>query len=157
MQSRKRSKLKWVGRLCVVGVVVWIGWECGGLHVTDSYAPITAAKAESITGLKLPPEATNIRAASYNQWIELAQYIRFEAPVDVCLRYASSIAGPMTHRADEYELKDGVRLLRAETFEDFSWFDLDKAKDVVSAGGGPSVPEVWVDQSRGVFYYRLTD
>jgi hypothetical protein len=38
-----------------------------------------------------------------------------------------------------------------------SWFDLDRAKNVVTAGGGPSQPQIWVDQTRGVFYYRKTD
>jgi hypothetical protein len=158
MRPRKRSKFKWFGRFCVLGIIIWIGWVYCGVHVTDSYGPISASKAESITGLKVPPEAANIRAATFHQWIETAQYLRFEAPVDVCLQYASLVnSGPVTQRADEYSLKDGVHLLRPEVFGDFSWFDLDKAQDVVTDGGGPSVPQVWVDRSRGVFYYRLTD
>jgi hypothetical protein len=114
--------------------------------------------AESITGLKVPPEATNIRAASHSLWVEYAQYLRFEAPVDVCLRYASTLVrGPTTKPDSELDLTDDARSVRADAFDDFSWFDLDKAQDVVTAGGGPSQPQVWVDRTRGVFYYRKTD
>ena len=133
-------------------------WSLFGFHVTESRGPITAFKAESITGLKLPPEAKNIRAASFSQWIQYADYLRFEAPVDVCLSYASTVTpGAATQPADEFDLKSGARLTRSGALEDFDWFDLDKAQNVVMAGGGPSQPQVWVDQARGVFYYRKTD
>lgn len=142
----------------MVGVMVWFVWSLLGFHVTESRGTITASRAESITGLKLPPEAKNIRAACYRQWIEYAQYVRFEAPVDVCLRYAATVApGATTEPADEYDLADGRHLIQAGAFDDFSWFDLEKAQNVVTVGGGPSRPQVWVDQKRGVFYYRLTD
>jgi hypothetical protein len=158
MQRGKPSKFKWFVRVAVLGLVVWFVWSLFGFHVTESRGPITASKAESITDLKLPPEAKNIRAAKYSQWIEYAQYLRFEAPVDVCLRYASTVApGAATQPADEFDLKNGARPIRSGAFDDFSWYDLDKAQNVVTAGGGPSQPQVWVDQTRGVFYYRKTD
>jgi hypothetical protein len=156
MQRGKRSKL--FVRVAVLGVIVWFLWSLFGFHVTESRGPINASKAESITGLTLPREANNIRAASYSQWIEYGQYLPFETPVDVCLHYASTVApGAATEQADEIDLKNGARLVRPGTFDDFTWFDLDKAQNVVTAGGGPSRLQVWVDQTRGVFYYRKTD
>lgn len=158
MQRGKPSKFKWCVRVAMLGVVVWFVWSLFGFHVTESRGPITASKAERITGLKLPPEAKNIRAASHSQWVQYACYLRFEAPVDVCHRYASTVApGAATQPADEFDLKNGARLIRSDAFDDFSWFDLDKAQNAITAGGGPSQPQVWVDQSRGVFYYRQTD
>ncbi|MBC7782813.1 MAG: hypothetical protein H7144_03155 [Burkholderiales bacterium] len=158
MQRRKPSKFKWFVRVAVLGVIVWFVWSLFGFHVTESRGPCIASKAESITGLTLPPESKNIRAASYSQWIEYAQYLRFEAPVDVCVRYASTVVpGAATQPADEFNLKNGASLIRSGAFDDFSWFDLDKAQNVVTAGGGPSQAQVWVDQTRGVFYYRKTD
>ena len=158
MKRGKTSKFNWFVRVAILGVIVWFVWSLIGFHVTESRGPITASKAESITDLKLPPEAKNIRAASYSQWMEYAQYLRFEAPVDVCLHYASTIVpGAAIQPADEFDLKNGARLLRSGAFDDFSWFDLDKAESVVTAGGGPSRPQVWVDRTRGVFYYRKTD
>jgi hypothetical protein len=158
MQRGKPFKFKWLVRVAVLGVVVWFVWSRVGFHSTESRGPIDASRAEWITGLKLPSEAKNIRAAKYSQWIEYAQYLRFEAPADVCLRYAATVAlGAATQPADEFDLKNGARPIRSGAFEDFSWFDLDKAQNVVTAGGGPSQPQVWVDQARGVFYYRKTD
>lgn len=157
MPRRNPSKFNWSVRVAVLGVVGWFAWSLFGFHVTESRGPISASKAESITGLKVPPAAKNIRAAGYSQWIEYAQYLRFEAPADVCLRYASMVVPGATQPADEYELKDDARLVRADAFDDFSWFDLDKGQNVITKGGGPGQPQVWVDQTRGVFYYRKTD
>lgn len=158
MQQGKPFKFKWFAAVAVLSFVGWVAWSLFGFHVIEPHGPINASQAESITGLRLPPEAKNIRAAKYGQWAEYAQYLRFEAPVDVCLRYASTVApGAATQPADESDLKDDARLIRPEAFDDFSWFDLDTAQNVATAGGGPSEPQVWVDQTRGVFYYRKTD
>lgn len=158
MQQGKSSKFKWFVRVIVLGVIVWFVWSLFGLHVTESHGPITAANAESLVGVTVPPEATNIRAASYSQWIEYAEYLRFEAPVDICRQFASTVVPTGTTRpADEFDLAQESKTPRADAFEDFSWFDLDKAQDVFTVGGGPSQPQVWVDQRRGVVYYRKMD
>jgi hypothetical protein len=158
MQRGKLSKFKWFVRLAILGVVVWFVWSLFGFHVSEPGGPISAAKAQSMLGVQVPPEAKNIRAATYSQLVEYAHYLRFEAPVDVCLRYAETVVpGATTKPADEYDLAGNARPLRAGAFDDFSWFDLDMAQHVVTAGGGPSQPKIWVDQSRGVFYYRKTD
>jgi len=31
------------------------------------------------------------------------------------------------------------------------------AQNVVGAGGGSQCPQVWVDQNRGVLYFRIAD
>lgn len=158
MRRSTTSKFKWAVRITVVGGIIWLLWSFLGLHVSEPRGPITATKAESITGIRVPPEAKNIRAASYRQWIEYAQYLRFEAPVDVCLRFASTIVpGATTQPADEYDLARNAHPIRAGAFDDLSWFDLEKAQNVVTAGGGSSQPQIWVDQTRGVFYFRKTD
>lgn len=158
MQRGTLSKFKWFVRVAVVGMIVWFVWSLIGFHVTESRRPISAREAESIVGVKVPPEATNIRAASYRQWIEYAQYLRFEAPVDVCRRFASTVVPKATTQpADQFDLSGNARTPRPNAFTDFSWFDLDKAQDVFTVGGGPSQPQVWVDQTRGVVYYCKTD
>jgi hypothetical protein len=158
MRRGKPPNLKWLVRFGVLGVIVWFAWALFGLHVTEPRRPITVSRAESITDLELPREARNIRAASYSWGVEYSQYLRFEAPPEVCLRYASTVAPrAATRPADEFDLRNGAHLTRSGVFDDFSWFDLEKAQDVVTAGGGPSQPEVWVDQTRGVFYYRKMD
>jgi hypothetical protein len=103
-----------------------------------------------VAGLKLaqeqrfrPTKARGDAAArerKYRQWIAFEQYVRFEAPPAVSDR-----------RGHTTEVRP------SPVFRDLSWFDLAKARDVVSAGGGSGEPQVWVDQERGVFYFRLTD
>jgi hypothetical protein len=39
-----------------------------------------------------------------------------------------------------------ARIEETGAFEDFDWFDLDKAQNVVTAGGGPS--QLWTDRPR---------
>jgi hypothetical protein len=58
---------------------------------------------------------------------------------------------------DEYQLELDARPVREGVFRDFRWFDLQTAKNVVGAGGRSSQPQVWVDQDRGIFYFRRTD
>lgn len=144
--------------IVVICLAAWFGWSLFGLRVTESHGPVDAERAESILGITLPPEARNIRAASYSQWIQYGQYLRFEAPVDVCLRFANDVTqGAATRPAGEFEQKQAARTPRAGVFDDFSWFDLHQARDVVIWRGGPSTPEVSVDRERGVVYYRKTD
>lgn len=158
MPPKKPSKFGWVLRGAALVVIAWGMWSLVGFHVSEPSGPITAAKAKSITGLTLPAEATNIRAASYSQWIEYAQYLRFEAPAEVCLSYAATIvSGEAIVPGDEFHVKRASQPLRPDAFKDFSWFDLAQAEDVVTAGGGSSQPQVWVDRVRSVFYYHKSD
>src|SRR4051794_14290338 len=114
MQRGKPSKFKWFVRVAVLGVVVWFVWSLVGFHVSEPRGPISASKAESMLDIRLPPEAKNIRAATYSQWIEYAQYLRFEAPVDVCLRYAATVVpNAATQPADQYDLAGNARPPRA--------------------------------------------
>ena len=85
--------------------------------------------------------------------------MRFEAPVAVCLQAAAAIApGKKLKPVSHDELPFNAGPIRKDVFHDLScWFDLDRATNVLSAGGGPSDACVWVDVNRGVFYYRVTD
>lgn len=158
MSPRNSFYFKWIGRIAVIAVVAGVAWSLFGVQVSEPRGPITASQAQSILGIKLPPEAKNIQAASDSQWIEYEQYLRFEAPVGVCLRYASVIVpGATTRPIDRSELVRMSRPLRAGAFKEFNWFDLAQAHNLITMGGGPSKPQVWVDRTRGVFYYRKTD
>lgn len=98
-------RARWSVRLVVLAVVVSVVWELFGLHVTDPTQPATPAQAQAYTGVALPKEARNIRIAGYRQWIEFAHYVRFEAPVNVCLKYAAAIApGAALQPVDTYQL-----------------------------------------------------
>jgi len=74
------------------------------------------------------------------------------------MAYAASVVPNVELQPiDEYDLASNARPARKDVFDDFSWFDLGKASNVVCAGGGSSQPRVWVDKTRCVFYYSIGD
>ena len=138
-------------------VIVGLGWEFLALHVDQPAVPTSAADAEAYTGVPLPPEAKNIRVAAYRQWIEYAQYVRFEAPVSVCLKYAAKVApGSALQPVEIFQRKLDARAPRQGVL-DLTWFDLEAATNVVGRLAGPPEADIWIDQDRGVFYFRKTD
>jgi len=155
----RRTRARWIVRIVMLAVVVYGVWQLFGLHVNDPPRPATPAQAHAYTRVALPPGARNIGVAGYRQWIEFAQYVRFEAPADACLKYAAAVApGAALQPVDEFQLELDARPIREGVLKDFEWFDLAKAKNVVRAGGTPGqMARVWVDQDRGVFYFRKTD
>jgi hypothetical protein len=151
--------MRWIALIVVLAALVYGVWQLFGLHVNEPPRPATPAQAEAYTGVALPAEARNIGVAGYRQWIEFAQYVRFEAPANVCLRYAAAVApGAELQPIDETQLELDARPIREGVLTHFGWFDLAKAKNVVGTGGTPDqMAQVWVDQERGVFYFRKTD
>lgn len=159
--TRPQASRRWLITLGLpLATVALFAWVLFGFHIDEPSGFVTATQAAAYTGLPLPPEAKNIRMAGYRQWIEEAQYVRFEAPVDVCLAYAAKVVAspdPLP-AADDHLRVSAAKPLRPKAFRDFSWFDLDKATNVVSGGGNTGLfTTVWVDRDRGVFYCRRSD
>ncbi len=145
----------------IVVVVAAIGFATAPANDLRVYEPApfaTAAEASKGCGIPIPPEATNVRFAGWSQWIAHEDYLRFEAPVSVCLRHAAVLVpGEALSPVPSARLAADARAPQPGIFRDMSWFDLGAAQNVVGAGGGSQRPRVWVDQDRGVLYYRLTD
>jgi len=155
----RKTRARWIVRIVVLAGIIYGVWQVFGLHVNEPTRPVTPSLAQVYTGVALPAEAKNIRVAGYRQWAEFAHYVRFEAPVDVCLKYAAAVApGAALKPVHESQLGSDARPPRAGVLKDFGWYDLASAKNVVGAGGTPEeVAQVRVDQNRGVFYFRNSD
>lgn len=155
----RRTSRQQITLVLVLAVVLYGVLELFSLHVNEPLRPVSPSQAEAYTSVPLPAKARNIRVAGYRQWIDFAQCVRFEAPVGVCLKYAATVVPGATLRpVDKYQLETDARPIRKGVLKDFRWFDLAKAKNVVTAGGTPDqMAEVWVDKDRGVFYFRKTD
>jgi len=150
--SRTRLFVKIVAA-SVLCLLLFAAWDLLLPHSYEPSAFVAPITAQDYTDVPLPPEARNIRVAEYRHWIQFEQYVRFEAPPEVCLKYAASILpGYTLQPVDEYELKTSRFPLTKGAFRDFTWFDLATAQNVVAAGGGSDKPSVWIDQTRGVFY-----
>ena len=158
MPKRKTSKITLIVTACILSVIALAFWD---LVFPHKYEPshVDAANFRTMTSVRVPPEAHDFRLATFHHFQQTLEYGRFEAPPDVCLKYAANfvVSGTKLVPVDEVELTSDARPIRRDAFRDFSWFDLANAKNVVGGGGGPMTPKVWVDQIRGVFYYRLTD
>jgi len=115
----------------------------------------TAAEARKHITIPLPDEATNIRFAGYREWIAAEDYLRFEAPVAVCLNHAAVILPKANLQAQQATIPTVNANSSSAHFKDLSWFDLGNASNVVSASEGTM--SIFIDQDRGVFYYRFTD
>lgn len=159
MRHRKKtSALTWAVLLLILLLAGWAAWDLLALHVIEPGGPVSISEAEAFGHFSIPPTATQIRIAGYRQWLQYERYIRFEAPVADCENTASSIlAGEALTPVGAEELSFVVTTVRPSVFRDFSWFDLQNAKNVVTGGGGPGKPYVWIDRDRGVFYYKVAD
>src|SRR4029079_16400627 len=75
--------------VCVLVAV--FNYFAPSLYVYEPPAFATAAEASKHIRMPFPPEATNIRFAEWAQFIAHEEYLRFEAPVPVCLRAAAAL------------------------------------------------------------------
>lgn len=159
LETHQKSRtMTWLVALAVLALLLFAAWQVAMPHSNEPSSFVTAGQAETFTEVPLPAAATHIRIAEYHHWIQFEQYMRFEAPPEVCLAYAEKILPKRTLQpVGEEEFKSMTYPLVKGAFTDLSWFDPTAAKHLVTAGGGPSVPQIWIDQDRGVFYFRKTD
>jgi hypothetical protein len=156
-QPKTKSRSKLYSGLAILAAIGLFAWSLAGLHVHEPAGPVSAAEAKDFTRIEIPPEATNIRIAGFHQWIQYEQFLRFEAPAEVCLRTARRVQPNVKlARCDEFDLKH-VDSVRKDVYHDLTWFDLQQGVEVYGAGGGPGEPRLWVDTRRGVFYLKKTD
>ena len=128
------------------------------LRVYEPAAFATVDHASKGCRVPLPPEATNIRVAGWSAGVAHEDYLRFEAPVDVCLKHAAILVpGFKLVAVPADRLAADARPPQSGIFRDLNWFDLGAAQNVVGAGGGSQCPQVWVDRNRGVLYFRIAD
>jgi hypothetical protein len=136
---------------------------------TDHYTrPLTVEEARrDDCPIPLPDSAHHVQfafAAGGLQALEIL--VRFEAPPDVCRRQVQVV---FDHWAYQNKTAAYPLLLRPLTkrllpekkdmVPDTSWFDIEQIEQGSSASGpaGSWQPEFWVDENRGIFYYKMTD
>jgi len=148
--------------------------------VTDHYSiPLTVEQArQQDCPIPLPDSAHNVQwvfAAGGLQALEIL--VRFEAPVDVCRAHVQTVfdawtkhwfeRGAQGQRMNPWPpspLMPLSSLTSKPAPEDHdmagraTWFDVDHITKGSTAGVvGGSGPQIWIDEDRGIFYYKLTD
>jgi hypothetical protein len=130
------------------------------------------AMANGHCPISLPKEARNIQFVDfYAGYGGLREFVRFEAPVQVCTAHAVTVINQFNswsaslrvnttaYPIDLLEAKEQTR--EAREFEPTSrahWFDSDTIKNGRRWGSNSShLPLIYVDLDRGIFYYTCTD
>jgi len=140
----------------IIGAFVLFCWSVFFPHRYESTEVLSGEEAVNRSPIALPDAASNVRVATYTHWVAYSQYVRFEAPTPVCLAHAKAMTGqepPAPKALDE----DERRCFHLYFADGLPWFDTAHIRNGVVLGGGPSVPKVWVDTDRGIFYYQITD
>jgi hypothetical protein len=139
-----------------------------GIIITPS--PVSLELAEKNCPISLPRSARNIQYGVWSLWQASMTYVRFEAPVDDCLKHAEKV---LNEHVLSYNLT-GVSIVTNTDFQkpqnpgtptkdfDVSWFDVEAISggiqfELKSDPNGVSSPIIYVDKNRGVFYYRYYD
>jgi len=149
---------RWKGLAILVALGFFGLWVVFAPHPRVKH-PASASDVTELTSVPPPPEATNIWVASCGEGGFAPGFqglVRFEAPTPVCLQYAAAVL----HGASQCPPGSFDPKLEADFFSDTSWFDLDKATDLVgfrSSSGTGRLSKVWVDRGRGVFYSLESD
>jgi len=151
-----------------------------GPKVTDHYStPLTIDQArQQDCPIPLPDSAQHVQwvfAAGGLQALEIL--VRFEAPVDVCRAHVQTVFDAWSKHWQERGAQGQpmnvgappllpplttLRAIPAPEDNDMvghaTWFDVEQIKNGSTAGNnGESTPQVWIDEDRGIFYYKLTD
>ena len=143
-----------VGVVALLGLAAWVGWEVFGLHVDDPMGYTSASAVKDYIGIPPPASAIHIHTAGYEQGMEFSHFVRFEAPVGDCVAYAQKVAHGMPPTADGVVRFDRSLIsYERSKLPNSTWFDLFDLPDTKNIVGADPGAKVWVDQSRGVFYF----
>lgn len=128
--------------------------------------PLTYAQAirEKDIHIPLPASSHNINYAMYADWQAYQQFVRFEAPVEDCIRYIDLVLewdDKIHKRKSSYPrlTVTGASPLDGDSMMgSIPWFDVNKIRHGIYTGKASShTPEIWVDTDRGIFYFYETD
>ena len=125
--------------------------------------PVSVASAKDCP-IPLPSAARRVEYGLYSEWIAYEAYVRFEAPVADCRLHALRLltaynkANPDHPVPTEFTPVTEHPSLFASHELNLAWFDPQQIAHGSEAGAiGSHTPKIWIDESRGIFYYRLTD
>jgi hypothetical protein len=147
---RRRSPLLAIPLILAAGLG-FAYWHFTTLHVDEPSGYSSPSKVRQYTSLPPPPQAAHIRTAGLSLGMVYSHYVRFEAPVDVCVAYVKQLSPGTAMTAERPDALDAILQKDRPRFHDLSWFDLPSATQLLAA----NIPGgfVAVDTVRGVFYF----
>jgi hypothetical protein len=152
-------------RTCIVLSRLWVvGVLIGGVTSCDSSVhhdnPLTYQEALK-TGIELPLPASshNITYYCQSEWQEYHYAVRFEAPLEDCIRQIPIVIAGDDKTSKRTSSYPQIRVTNVESIPNLpAWFDVQKITNGIYTGdSGSHKPQIWVDRARGVFYFLETD
>lgn len=152
----------------ISAAILFIGILLGAAGCADVRRydhPLThdqASKAKDID-FPLPASCSNVYYALYGEWVAYERLVRFEAPITDCVAHIDAVLkwdDRIYHRTNSYTRIHVQAIAPKPTIwlKSVPWFDPDKITDGIYVGSvGSHVPEIWVDLTRGVFYFHEND
>jgi hypothetical protein len=148
-----------VAAVVVIGFIGLMAWLFRST-IDQSNGPTSREKALSHCNIPLPESASNVQYALYcDGWMSGCFYARFEAPVADCYTHAKTIYAAHAKDAQQNakipKLKPVNHPLREQNTDiRLDWFDNDRISKGVESDSDDSEPKIWIDEERGIFYFR---
>ena len=138
---------------------------CGPDELTRCDKPITYAQAIAKHDINFPFPASrhDIYYGIYGDWQAFTLLVRFEAPVQDCLKHIDTMIAwddKMGNRTSSYPRVAVTHVDRVDAgnLKPAPWFAPDTITNGIYAGTNWShTPQIWVDLEKGVFYFKETD
>jgi hypothetical protein len=172
-----------IGILIVIALLSrYLSWWAVSLDIADPGTFTTAQDIAKYTDVQPPPQAHDFRVAHFSGGVAISNFVRFAAPVDVCLQYVKLVthkeaktltqdqvgqdlesiqfASSVIHDLRWFDLPYTMRYWKIEagrpTFlAPHSWIDLPIPEGVVGTSGRIGIlhSEARVDITHGIFYF----
>lgn len=136
--------------------------SCGPDYIKHYDTPLTFTQAmkEKDIGIPLPKSAHNINYAMYADGQTYERFVRFEAPVEDCIKHIDVVLAwhdKMFKRTSSYDPRHISSVAPHggdKTMGPTPWFDVDKTVNGLYIGEDEMLkPQIWIDLDRGIFYF----
>jgi hypothetical protein len=141
----------------LIGALIGVT-SCGNTSHFDK--PLTYQEAQKAgIELPLPTSSHNITYYAHTEWQECQYAVRFEAPVEDCIRQIPVVLAWDDKFYKRISSHSQTNVTHVDPVSDVpAWFDIQKITNGIYTGdNGSQKPQIWIDRDRGVFYFLETD
>jgi len=147
------------GILVALGILGFVVCDLMFSETIRQDAPLTVERARQIgCPIPLPEDATRVRFAVYHHWGKSETYLRFNADTAICKEWVATILDANKGSPEQVRLQNITTPPVIKSWGELgplTWFNISRIMVGSFSTGGPRGPEIWIDNDRGIFYYRL--
>jgi len=155
--------MKGIVNLVVLAVILSGTVSCGPDLLRRYDKPMTLEQAKTDIRFPLPASCSNIYYAVYGDWQAYVEVVRFQAAVTDCIKHVDVVTAwdNATYKRTNSYSRGSIKSVQHQGcawLDPVAWFDPDKITNGIYAGQeGSHLPQMWIDEDRGLFYFRETD